>query len=183
MSWINDSPTNNPEQNNPHSRKEEYKNTKRIVKQSWAQKKAMKAAKKKQMDEEWAIIKEKKLAYKKEIKAIKTKYKQDKKELKSTCPKDQYQEKLYELKDNTYDEIEKIKKAIYDLEFEYGKKHNTLIWNLKKWAFGVGKEFRRVIWSPPLLTIKYLGIVILIVLILSLIFFGIFELTNVITGN
>ncbi len=183
MSWLNDSENKNETSSNSYSRKEEYKNTRKIIKQSWAQKKAIKAEKKKKLNEEWAVIKEKKLAYKKEIKEIKQNYKIQKKELKKNCSKDEYQEKLYELKDNTYDAIEKIKKIIYDLEFEHGKKHNTLIWNLKKWAFGVGKEFRRVIWSPPLLTIKYLGIVILIVLILSLIFFGIFQLTNVITGN
>ncbi len=162
------------------NRSEEYQRARKAIKESMDKKKAEKDAQKKKLKEEWLAIKNKEKELNIEVKNIKDEYHQKKKSLKKLDDKEKARVELYALKDDTYSKIETIKKQIYDLKFEYGKNNNTLLWNLKKWAFGVGKEFRRVMWSPPLLTIKYLGIIILIVLFLSLIFFGIFEITSLI---
>ncbi len=162
------------------NRSEDYQKAKQILRESMQKKKSAKKAEKQRLKEEWAALKSKEKEYNEQIKNIKLDYHQKKKEIKKQKDKAKVRNDIYALRDDTYSQIENIKKLIYDLKFEYGKKNNTLMWNLKKWAFGVGKEFRRVMWSPPLLTIKYLGIIILIVLILSLIFFGVLEITNLI---
>lgn len=155
----------------------DFDSAKKIITDSMKKKKQEKKEAKDKIKKEATELKINKKELKLEIKNIKLDYKQSKKEIPKK-PKDEYQKLLFDLREKTYVMIEEKKEIIYDLEFNFGKKHNTIIWNLKKWARGVGKEFRRIIWAPPLLTIKYLGIVILIVGILSAIFTAILYITE-----
>lgn len=157
--------------------KSEYNAARKIITDSINEKKNKKKLEKEQYKKEYKELKEKIKLKEQEIKNIKLDYRQLKKEIPKK-PKDDWKTKNNELKEKTYTEIENKKDEIYTLRFEFGKKHKTLNWSLKKWAYGVGKEFRRIIWSPPILTIKYLGIVILIVGILSAIFTAILYITK-----
>ncbi len=84
------------------------------------------------------------------------------------------EDKLKEIKESKHDEILVLKNEKIDLKFNFGKKYNTLAWNLTKWAHGIRKEFNRIVWSSTENTFKYLLIVLIIVLFLS----GIFMLVN-----
>ena len=77
-------------------------------------------------------------------------------------------------------EISVLKNNLNEKKFEYGKKYNTLNWKLRKWFFGIEKEFKRMSWSTPKNTMKYLGIVILIIMILALLFLAIDKIVNLI---
>ncbi len=116
---------------------------------------------------------------KKKIKEIKKQKKQSKinatKEIKD---KKELNKRLEEIKENYTEEIIEQKNDIVQLKFDYGKKYNTLTWKLFKWAYGIRKEFNRIIWSPPINTFKYLLIIIIIVLLLSGIFMAINEIVN-----
>lgn len=118
---------------------------------------------------------------KQQIKTIKETYRKDVKEAKAKTynSKADRHLRLEEIKEHKNDEILILQNKKIDLWFDFGKKYNTLGWNMTKWWHGVRKEFYRIIWSSPGNTFKYLVIVIVIVLLLS----GIFMLINLITEN
>ncbi|MGL4948104.1 MAG: preprotein translocase subunit SecE [Mycoplasma sp.] len=66
-----------------------------------------------------------------------------------------------------------IKNKIIQAKFNYRKQFKTASWILFKWTYGINKEFVRIIWSSPRNTFKYLGIIIVVISILALLFFGI----------
>ncbi len=150
------------------------------------QKKARKEAKRAEREALAIEIKQAKVELKAKIKKIKADIKSIKLKYKGeieTAKKQNYSSKLLknerikEIKERKYDEILVLKNEKTDLKFNFGKKYNTLIWNLTKWTHGLRKEFSRIVWSSPANTFKYLLIVVIIVLILS----GIFMLVNLVT--
>lgn len=92
----------------------------------------------------------------------------------------EYVKKLNVFNDEYYAQEEKLTYQIKKIAFDSGAKYKTFKWRMLKWVFGIKKEFNRVIWSTPKNTLKFLGIVIVIVLIFSLLFFGIDQIINII---
>ncbi len=121
-----------------------------------------------EMKEAKAVLVTKVKAINEEIKKIKKNYKAQKKEANAQTYQDSTEKRvrLEEIKEHKNDDILLLKNEKIDLKFEFGKKYNTLSWNLSKWTHGLRKEFNRIIWSSTANTFKYLLIVIVIVLIL-----------------
>lgn len=72
-----------------------------------------------------------------------------------------------------------MKNNILKEKFEFGAKYKTFSWQYLKWTYGIKKEFNRIVWSNTTNTFKYLGIVVLIIGILALLFFGIDSIVDI----
>lgn len=88
-------------------------------------------------------------------------------------------EELESLKIDFYKNRVNIKNNILQEKFEYGSKYKTFSWQCLKWTYGIKKEFNRIVWSNTTNTFKYLGIILLIIGLLALLFFGIDSLVDV----
>lgn len=172
---------NNPEEK-VIPKKSEFHKIRNEISKNKKKTKEEKKIKKIEQSKEWEKLKKEIILLKKEVKIIKKEYKLEKKKTKHNLKSDkkEQEKQLSILKDKSYYNIWKIYDEINNKKFQLHKKHNTLIWNFKKWMFGIGKEFRRICWSPPLVTIKYLGIVLLIIGLLTLVFTLITYLVNLI---
>lgn len=106
-----------------------------------------------------------------EIVTLKNEYKKALTEFKT---KDEFNhEEAEALKLEFYKNRVNIKNNILKEKFEFGGKYKTFSWQCLKWTYGIKKEFNRIVWSNTTNTFKYLGIIVLIIGILALLFFGI----------
>ena len=131
------------------------------------QRKAEKKQEKQQCDQEIKKIKIEiknlTIEHKKQLKTLKQQYRKSR--------SNETVEQIQKLNDDYHHQKAELTDKIWTITYDFGKKYKTLIWNLKKGLLGIKKEFNRVVWSRPVSTFKYLSIIIVIIGLLSLIFF------------
>ncbi len=79
-------------------------------------------------------------------------------------------------------ELEFLQKELDHTELEYIKNFNSPSFKIKKWFFGIGKEFKRIHWLNVNGTFYNLLIVIIFIIVLSLLFFGIASLASLLNS-
>jgi len=89
-----------------------------------------------------------------------------------------YEEKDIEMTQKFQYSLQFLQKELDHTELEYIRNFNSLSYKIKKWFFGIGKEFKRVHWLNMNGTFYNLLVVIIFVIILSLLFFGIASLAS-----
>jgi len=89
-----------------------------------------------------------------------------------------YEEKDIEMTQKFQYSLQFLQKELDHTELEYIRNFNSLSYKIKKWFFGIGKEFKRVHWLNMNGTLYNLLVVIIFVIILSLLFFGIASLAS-----
>ena len=79
-------------------------------------------------------------------------------------------------------ELQFLQKELDHTELEYIKNFNSFSFKIKKWFFGIGKEFKRIHWLNVNGTFYNLLIVIIFIVVLSLLFFGIASLAQLLNS-
>lgn len=150
--------------------KEQLKTINEALEKKIKEKEAAKAAFKAERKQRKQVIED----LDKQIKACRSDHHNAMKKLQeSVKDKTDYHKQQSEAQTLYCEQLVALKNERAQVNFDFGKKHQTLWWKISKWTFGLRKEFRHIIWSHPKNTFKYLGIIILIVGIFAILFFAI----------